>query len=83
VCPEIVRVVMAKLKRISISHWCWDAGHSKPIDDITGFKTIVRFGSLEIRKQIISSSHYIRLDINTRDVLQPGIDVNYEPTVKR
>ena len=77
-CPEIVRMFMAKLKKmISISHWCRDADHGKP--NITGFKTIVRFGSLEIRKQIIPPSHYI----NTRDVLQPGIADKYEPTVKR
>jgi len=58
---------------------CWDADHSKPIGDITEFKTIVRFGSLEIRKQINPSSQYVRFDAYTRDVLQPGIDVNYEP----
>jgi len=70
-------------KMISISHWCRDAGHSKPIGDIPGFKTIFRFGNLEIRKQINPSSQYVRFDAYTRDVLQPGTDVNYEPTVKR
>lgn len=50
---------------------------------IPGFRTIVRIGDLEIRKQTQPPSRYDKLDVDTKEVLQRGIDDQFEPTVKR
>jgi hypothetical protein len=44
---------------------------------------MVRFSSLDTRKQINPPFQYVRLDGYTCDVLQPEIYEKYEPTVKR
>jgi phosphatidylinositol glycan class B len=50
---------------------------------IPGFQTSVRIGDLEIRKQTQPPAHYDKLDVDTREVPQPGMDDQFEPTVKR
>jgi GPI mannosyltransferase 3 len=51
--------------------------------DIRGFKNLTRIGNLEIRKQITPPNRYMIIDVNTRDVYQPGVDDRYVPMVKR
>jgi hypothetical protein len=50
-------------------------------DEIPGFKRLVRFENLEIRKNVDPPNEYRRLAFST-DVLIPGIDDRYHPQVK-
>lgn len=50
--------------------------------EIPGFYTATRIGSLEIRKQLHSPTHYKNLEGYSRNVLQKGIDNRFQPTVK-
>ncbi len=50
---------------------------------IPGFRPVWRLVDVEIREQTQPPSHYERIDIDTRQVLQPGIDDQFQPTVKR
>jgi phosphatidylinositol glycan class B len=50
---------------------------------IPAFQTSVKIGDLEIRKQTHPPAHYDRLDVDTKEVPQLGIDDQFEPTVKR
>ncbi len=49
---------------------------------ITDFTTIFRDGDLEIRKNTISNKKYRKLDIDTINFPQKGVDGLYKPTVK-
>jgi len=62
-----------------VSHIICHAG----LPDIQGFKTLTRIGNLEIRKQIKPPPQYMIIDVNTKNVYQPGVDNRYVPAVKR
>jgi GPI mannosyltransferase 3 len=49
---------------------------------ISGFVTIFRDGDLEIRKSTIPNKKYQKLDIDTINFPQKGVDDQYQPTVK-
>ncbi len=49
---------------------------------ISGFVTIFQIGDLEIRKVVNSSEHYQKLDIDTMNIPQIGVDDRFKPTVK-
>ncbi len=51
--------------------------------DISGFKTIIKLQSVEIRKQVNPPSEYQRILMNTKNVFQKGIDGKYKPTIKK
>jgi hypothetical protein len=53
----------------SVSHILCPAGHP----EVPGFRTIERFGELELRKQVKLPARYEQL-YPTRDLLQPGVD---------
>ncbi len=47
--------------------------------NISGFKTYKKMKSIEIRKQINPPSLYQKLNVNTKKVLQKGVDYKYVP----
>ena len=49
--------------------------------DIAGFKTLVKFHKVEIRKQINPPSEYQILSDDTKNVMQKGIDDKYVPNL--
>lgn len=50
--------------------------------NLPGFQTIATFGRVEIRKQTNPPHQYRKLDHYSRNILMPGIDDRYKPTVR-
>ena len=51
--------------------------------DTPGFTTTQKMKTLEIRRQTNPPSHYVILDVDTKNVLQNGIDDTFTTTVKK
>jgi hypothetical protein len=51
--------------------------------NIPGFTTVLRMKTLEIRRQTNPPSHYAILDVDTKTVLQRGVDDKFTTTVKK